>query len=81
MVYGDFKDFRRRTPSDRRLSDKVFNLVKKPKYDAYQQRLASMVYKFFNKKSLGGAVTRATQLHELHEIFFLLKIKFCQINS
>ena len=31
-------------------------LIKNPRYDGYQRGLASMVYKFFDKKTAGGAV-------------------------
>ena len=47
MAYGDFKDLKRRTASDKILRDKAFNIAKNPKYDGYQRRLASMVYNFF----------------------------------
>ena len=36
--------------------DKAFNIAKNPKYDGYQRGLASMVYKFFDKKSKGSGV-------------------------
>ena len=51
MAYGDFKDLKRRTASDKVLRDKAFNIAKNPKYDGYQRGIASMVYKFFDKKS------------------------------
>ena len=51
MAYGDFKDLAKRTASDKVLRDKAFNIAKNPKYDGYQRGLASMVYKFFDKKS------------------------------
>ena len=54
--YGDFKDLKRRTFSDKVLRDKAFNIAKTPKYDGYQRGLASMVYKFFDKKSKGSGV-------------------------
>ena len=47
MAHGDFKDLTRRTASDKILRDKAFYFAKNPKYDGYQCRLASMVYKFF----------------------------------
>ena len=50
MAYWDFKDLNRRTFADKVLPDKVFNIAKDPKYDGYQRGLASMVYKFFDKK-------------------------------
>ena len=56
MAYGDFKDLKRRTFSDKVLRDKAFNISKNPKYDGYQRGLASMVYKFFDKNSKGSGV-------------------------
>ena len=50
MAYGDFEDLTRRTASDKILYDKAFNIAKNPKCGRYQHRLASMVYKFFDKK-------------------------------
>ena len=60
MAYGDFKDLKRRTFSDKVLRDKAFNIAKNPKYDGYQRGLASMVYKFFDKKSASLANKSAT---------------------
>ena len=51
MAYGDFKDFTRKTASDKVLKDKTFNIAKNPKYDGYQRGLPSMVYRFVDKKS------------------------------
>ena len=51
MAYGDFKDLARITAYDTVLRNKAFNIAKNPKYDRYQKGLASMVYKFFDKKS------------------------------
>ena len=56
MAYGDFKNLARRTASDKILKDKAFNIAKSPKYDQYQRKLASMVYKFFDKKIAGSGV-------------------------
>ena len=64
MAYGDFKDLKRRTASDKVLRDKVFNIAKSPKYDGYQGGLASMVYKFFDKKSKGGRVNIPSEFNE-----------------
>ena len=49
-----FKDLQRITFSDKILRDKAFNIAKNPKYDGYQTGLASMVCKFFDKKSKGS---------------------------
>ena len=51
MAYGGFKDLAKITASDKVLRDKEFNIAKYSKYDGYQRRLASMVYKYFDKKS------------------------------
>ena len=50
IACGDFKDLTRRTVLDKILRDKAFNIAKNTKYDGYQLGLASMVYKFFDKK-------------------------------
>ena len=34
----------------------MFNIAKNPKYDGYQRGLASMVYKYFDKKSASSGV-------------------------
>ena len=39
------------TQSDKVLKDKAFKIASNPNYDGYQRRLASMVYRFFDKKS------------------------------
>ena len=56
MAYGDFKDLTRITASDKTLQNKAFNIAKNPKYDGYQGGLASMVYKFFDKKTSGSGI-------------------------
>ena len=53
-AYGDFKDLQRRTASDKVLRDKAFNISTNPKYEVHQRGLASMVYKFFDKKPKGS---------------------------
>ena len=50
MAYGDFIDLNSRRDADKALLDKSFNIAKNPKYDGYQCRLASIVYRFFDKK-------------------------------
>ena len=53
MAYGYFKDLTRRTGSDKILCDKGFDIDKNIKYDGYQCRLASMVFRFFHKRTSG----------------------------
>ena len=54
MAYGDFQYLAKRIASDKLLRDKAFNIAKNSKYDGYQRRFGSLVYKFFDKKSAGG---------------------------
>ena len=70
MAYGKAKDLVRRTQSDKVLRVKAFKIASDPKYDGYQRGLASMVYKFFDKKSRRGGITNepshqlADELHK-----------------
>ena len=58
MGYGGFKDLDKRTAAEKVLRDNAFNIAKNLKYDGYQHRLASMVYKFFDRKNSGGAIKK-----------------------
>ena len=51
MAYGDFNDLAKRTVSGKALRKKAFKIASNPKYDRYKKGLATMVYKFFDKKS------------------------------
>ena len=51
-AYSDNKDLKKRTVADKILRNKAFNIAKDPKYDRYQRRLASMVFKFLIKNLL-----------------------------
>ena len=68
-AYSDTKDLVKRTQSDKILRDKAFNIAKTPKYDVYQRGLASMVYKFFDKESMGGGIHKENSelANELHK--------------
>ena len=55
-TYSDSKDLIKRTVADKILKNKAFDIAKDPKYDGYQRGLASMVYRFFDKKSKGSGV-------------------------
>ena len=50
-AYSDSKDLTKRTVADKIIRNKAFKIAKNKKYDGYQRGLASMIYKFFNKKS------------------------------
>ena len=64
MAYKDFKDLPRRTASNKVLWDNAFNIAKTSKYEGCQCGLASMVYKFFDKKSSGSSVKSKLMLNQ-----------------
>ena len=53
-AYADHEDLINRSKADNFLRDKAYDIVSNPEYDVYQRGLASMVYKFFDKKSTAG---------------------------
>ena len=59
-AYADHKDLINRTKSDKVLRDKAYDIASNPEYDGYQRGLASMVYKFFDKKSMGSGIKKDT---------------------
>ena len=70
FAYADLKDLIDRTKSDKVLRDKAYDIASNPKYDGYQRGLASMVYKFFDKKSMGSGIARDSSsilADELHK--------------
>ena len=82
VAYGKSKDLVKRTQPDKVLRDKAFKIASDPKYDGYQRGLASMVYKFFDKKSSGSGIKPINPLlkilrkekciHHLETIFGVL---------
>ena len=66
--YGDFKDLPKRTV---KIVFLAFKIVSDQKYDGYQKGLASMVYKFFDKKSQGSGLANNKEnvqlANELHK--------------
>ena len=70
ITYGKTKNLVKRTQSDKVLKDKAFKTVSNPKYDGYQKVLASVVYKFFDKKSKGSGIVNEPNYqlaNELHK--------------
>ena len=69
IAYGKSKELPKRTQSDKVLRDKAFKIASDPKYDGHQRGLASMAYKFFDKKSSRSGNTEPNyQLaNELHK--------------
>ena len=68
MAYGDFKDLSKRTTADKVLGDKAFKIVSDQKYDGYQRGLASMVYKFFDKKLQGSGIVNKDNIQLASEL-------------
>ena len=67
-AYANHKDLINRTEADKFLKDKAYNIASNPEYDGYQRGLASMVYKFFDKKSMGSRIASSSILaDELHK--------------
>ena len=58
MVYNKLKDLEKRTQSDIFLKNKAFKIAINVKYNGYERGLASMVYKFFDKKSKGSGLKK-----------------------
>ena len=69
-AYADNKDLINRTKADKVLKAKAYNIASNPEYHGYQRGLASMVYKFFDKKSMGSGFVKESSLilaDELHK--------------
>ena len=67
-AYADHKDLINRTEADKVLRDKAYDIASNPEYDGYQRGLASMVYKFFDKKSMDSGIASSSILaDELHK--------------
>ena len=88
IAYGDFKDFPKRTTSDKVLCDQTFKIASSPQYDRYQRGLAWIVYEFLDEKARDPAHTCAgiwvsdnQQLaNELHKPI-IRKFKNHKLNS
>ena len=83
MAYGKTKDLAKRTQSDKVLRDKAFKIASDPKYDGYQRGLASMVYKFFDKRSSGSGVANEPNYQLANELHtpIIRKLKIRKIYS
>ena len=76
MAYGESKDLVKRNRSNKFLRDKAFEIAIDPKYDGYQIGLASMVYKFFDKKSNGSGVATKPNFQLANELHRQIIRKF-----
>ena len=76
-AYSNFKDIKNRTTADKILRDKAYKIAKDPKYYDAQRGLASMMYKFFDKKTAGCDVKSTPQNEQLaKELHKLIIRKF-----
>ena len=68
LAYGH-KDLPTRTAADKVLRDKAFAIAQDQSKDGYQRSLASMVYKFFDKKVQGTGLSSTNEdlANELHK--------------
>ena len=56
MAYGKYKDLTKTPESDKVLRDKPFKITSNLKLNGYERGSATIVYKFFYKKSIGGGI-------------------------
>ena len=68
MAYGKSKDLAKTTQSDKVLRAKAFKIASDLNYDGYQRGLASMVYKFFDKKSSGSGIANEPNYQLANEL-------------
>ena len=61
-AYSDSKDLPNRTISDKVLKDRAFEIARNGKCNECQRALASIVYRFFDKKTGWGLIVNE-QLH------------------
>ena len=73
MAYGKSNDLAKRTQSDKFFA---FKIASDPKYDGYQRGLASMVYKFFDKKCSGRGVATEPKYQLANELHRQIIRKF-----
>ena len=66
-AYSYRKDLTKVTISDKILKDKAHEIARNCGYDGYQRALASMVYKFFDKKTRSGITVNEQLSEELHK--------------
>ena len=76
MAYGKSKDLAKRPQSDKVLRDKVSKIVSDAKWDGCQRGLASMVYRFFEKKSSGSGIANEPNYQLANELHKQITKKF-----
>ena len=58
------------------MRDKAFKIASNPKHDGYQRGLASMAYKFFDKKSSGSVIANEPNYQLSNELYKPIIDKF-----
>ena len=76
MAYDKSKDLVKRTQSGKVLKYKTFEIASNPKYDGYHRGLASMVYKYFDKKSKGSDIINEPNYQQSNELHKTIIRKF-----
>ena len=66
-AYSDSKDLAKRTVSEKILSDRAYEIVRSSGYDGYQRTLASIVQKYFDKKTGSGVSVNEQLAEDLHK--------------
>ena len=64
-AYMGNKDLINRTKSDKVLRDKAYDLASNPENDGYQRGLASIMYTFFDEKSMGSGTAKPSSLERI----------------
>ena len=67
-TYSESKHLAKRTISDKILKDRAYDIVRNRGYDAYQRTLASMVQKFFDKKTGSRLIVNEQLAKESHKL-------------
>ena len=83
MACGKYKVLTERTESDKVLRDKAFKIASNSKYNGYERGLASIVYKFFDKKSKGSGIKSLSnqQLSDTLHKTIMKKFKIHKVYS
>ena len=83
MAFGKSKDLVKRTQSDKVLKGKAFKIASNPKYNGYQRGVASMVYKFFDKKSSESGIVNEPNYQLANELYkpIIRKLKKRKVYS
>ena len=80
-AYSDSRELAKSTVSDKILKDRAYEIATNRNCDEYQRVLASMTYKFFDKKAGLGVNVNEQLAKELHKLVikkFKKKKSICQ---